>query len=70
MKSTGCRRETQCSLAPFPDEVGAKLANSPGRDSQEEMARYAEDVYYETAIKLAREAAQVKDRLSPRERGT
>lgn len=24
-----------------------------------EMARYAEDVYYETAIKLTREAAQV-----------
>lgn len=34
------------------------------------MARYAEDVYYETAIKLAREAAQVSvlDLISSRTR--
>lgn len=51
---------TQCSLVPFPDEVETDArscrARSPGCT---EMARYAEDVYYETAIKLTREAAQV-----------
>lgn len=48
---------TQYSLAPFPGEV-EEARRSPGCD-HEEMARYAEDVYYETAIKVTREAAQV-----------
>lgn len=50
---------TQCSLVPFPDEVETNVrfvSRSPGCM---EMARYAEDVYYETAIRLTHEAAQV-----------